>query len=371
MAVSADRKFLISIGEDRQLILWDLTRHTKVRSVVSHERRASGVGFIEPGGMIVTAGYDGTIRFWSRDRLELISEINAHADGVRSLAVSPDGLLLATGGGDNLVRVWEVATRTEVCVLKEHKHIVWSVQFSPLGNRLAAGGNDGVVRVWETVGWTQVQSKKRRDGAVLGVAFSPDERELAAVGIGRGISPIRSDLPAPQRAERLDESAWRTTWQDLALNEGRGAFKHMPVLHSTCIQTCDLILGPLFPTKDEIRAYLRQLSDEDPSVRSKAFAQLVLLGPPILPEAKDHLKDVSDPEVTNSLRLLIRDAGDRNDNSGFISGNVRRLRLIWLLERIGDSQARKVLRRITQESPSMQERTLAQSALSRLGSEEW
>jgi len=371
LAVSADRKFVISVGEDRQLILWDLIGQTKVQSVSSHERRPSAVCFIEPGRMIVTSGYDGRVRFWSRDRLELIGEISAHEDGVRSLAVSPDGLLLATGGGDNLVRVWEVATRTEVCVPKEHKHIVWSVQFSPLGNHLAAGGNDGVVRVWETVGWTEVQSKKGRDAAVLGVAFSPDGRTLAAVGIGRGISVG----PAPSRPKRdtpeLGDSAWENAWRDLAIKEAREAFQRIPMLHSMGRESCERILQSLFPAKDEIRAHLLKLSDEDPSVRSKAFADLVLLGPPIVPEVEHRLKSVSDPDVASSLQLLIRDVADRMGNEGIASGNLRRLRSIWLLERIGGSQARRILQRIARESPSMRERMLARSALDRPGSEEW
>lgn len=84
LAMSSDGQYLVSAGEDRRILLWDLSAGSMIR------------------------------------------ELRGHTDTVYSLAFSADGTLLASGGLDNSVRIWDFGQ-----AVKSSSNNIASVNASP------------------------------------------------------------------------------------------------------------------------------------------------------------------------------------------------------------------------------------------------
>jgi WD40 repeat protein len=157
---SGDQRLLAlaSVGEDYQIIVWDVV-HSKVRHrLQDHEAYVNDLVF-SPDSLLLASGSDDCgVRIWHVETGELLDTLDTATDQVYSVTFSPDGLRLACGSNKN-VRIWKVAAsapaeissvwqyKTEN-VFKGHSEAVTSVRFSPDGSRLLSSSRDGTLRIW-------------------------------------------------------------------------------------------------------------------------------------------------------------------------------------------------------------------------------
>lgn len=93
-------------------------------------------------------------------------------------AFSPDGRLMAFAEeGSGLVRLIEVASGQARATFDGHKHGVHGLAFSPDGRLLASGGKDNVAFVWDVVGpavggWDELAAKDGKRSAAAVAAFA-------------------------------------------------------------------------------------------------------------------------------------------------------------------------------------------------------
>ena len=195
---SPDGRLLVSVGEDKQVIVWDFARRERLKTLSDHTGWVTSVAF-SPDGKTLAAifGYpDYTIQFWTVPEGERLFSIKGHewsyefsqvvfspggqtlatvsknedgmdlgmvelwraADGERlyqlemagvmRVAFSKDGDILATGSYDHTVRLWRAADGALLKILLGHGDYVTDLAFSPSGELLASGSYDGTVILW-------------------------------------------------------------------------------------------------------------------------------------------------------------------------------------------------------------------------------
>eukprot|EP01126_Amoeba_proteus_P052865 TRINITY_DN6421_c0_g1_i24.p1 TRINITY_DN6421_c0_g1~~TRINITY_DN6421_c0_g1_i24.p1 ORF type:complete len:171 (-),score=21.51 TRINITY_DN6421_c0_g1_i24:56-568(-) len=126
MAFSPSGDMLVTVGEDKTMILWQYTMRNgsddgkqiphwqPVQSISGHHVRSIYAVDWSKSNIIVTGCADNSLRFFVQDensnqfRLHYTQE-DAHASDVNSVAWNPrDPSLLVTSGDDERIKFWDV-----------------------------------------------------------------------------------------------------------------------------------------------------------------------------------------------------------------------------------------------------------------------
>ena len=96
---SPDGRLLVSVGEDKQVIVWDFARRERVATFTDHTDWVAAVAFSPDGKWFATAGYDRTVIVWDARKLRREAVLRGHPDSVTALAFSPDSKVLVSANG--------------------------------------------------------------------------------------------------------------------------------------------------------------------------------------------------------------------------------------------------------------------------------
>ncbi len=159
IAVSADGKLLLAVGQNRSLIrLWDFEKGTEEgkidfpeagtietllfttdsRTIIAGIRSADGSRPLAIRTWNALSGEPG--RAWTRDR----------AIGT-TVAVSPDGKVLASMNSAGVIRFWDMATGAEQRTVEANPSGITGVSFAADGKTILTIGDDFAVRRWDAV----------------------------------------------------------------------------------------------------------------------------------------------------------------------------------------------------------------------------
>src|SRR5687767_2077157 len=94
---SPDGRLLVSVGEDKQVIVWDFARRERLATFNDHQDWVGAVAFSPDGKRFATASYDRTIIVWDAVELRKEGVLRGHQSKVTAVAFSPDGRVLVTG----------------------------------------------------------------------------------------------------------------------------------------------------------------------------------------------------------------------------------------------------------------------------------
>ena len=244
------------------------------------------------------------------------------------LAFSPDGRYLAMAQDTPEIHLWDVLAGLELGRLEGHEGSVVSLLFSPDGKRLFSGGSDTTALTWDLT---------RLTGAHRG---SPD--------------------PAPKlQAQDLD-----ALWTGLAGEDASRALDAIRKLSTSPDQAVALIRERVSPaTSPDPERLARLLADlEDGRVELRRQAESELEG----------LGELAEPALRKALDgdppLVLRKRVERLLDKLFVPtpGQMRDLRAVELLEMVGRSEARQVLRALAGGLPSTRLTQEAKGALERL-----
>ena len=109
VAVKADSKVGYSVGEDKQLRVWNAVAEGKqVRAVGGHSDAVLRLVAHPKQPLLVSASADKTVRVWNADSGAAVRTLNGLTDQAFALAISPDGLLVAAGSYAGEVAVWKI-----------------------------------------------------------------------------------------------------------------------------------------------------------------------------------------------------------------------------------------------------------------------
>jgi RNA polymerase sigma factor (sigma-70 family) len=258
--------------------------------------------------------------------------------GYHAMALSDDGRLLATGGEmsggrtgpkDYSIRIWELASGREVARLggDGDGHLggpsgpTTALVFSHDGRWLASGGaiarggqreGDLTLRLWDLASLVPRYRFHGHRGTITKVAFSPDDRRL--VSASEDATALVWDTTRLDRTPRPGRSAPRdpeSAWADLGGDDAARAY----------------------------RAIWGMAADADRAV----------------------------PLLADRLRPVAPDDPEKETSSGpIVQGEtLRRLRAIAVLEKLGASEARRMLERLAWGFEAARETRDARAALRR------
>jgi RNA polymerase sigma factor (sigma-70 family) len=243
-----------------------------------------------------------------------------------SLTVSPDGRMLAWADFEGTITLWDLAANQVRRRFKEHSLRIPSLAFSPDGKTLASGGEDTTVLIWDVTG-------------------RPMTRHFVA--------------PSPERLPSL--------WDDLASKDAAKAFDAIGLLTATPEQAVPLLKAKLKPAtvradSKQIGRLIGDLDSERFEVRQKAMEELGQLGEHAEPALRAALAAKPPLEARKRIDELL----ERIRAFSATPERLRELRTVEILERIGTSDARQVLRTFVEGSPAARLTREAKAALQRL-----
>jgi WD40 repeat protein len=114
-AFSPDGRRLVSVGEDRQVIVWDFARRERLATFNDHSDWITAVAFSPDGRWFATASYDRTVIVWDAVGLRKAAVLRDHTAKVVAVAFSPDSQVLVTVDGADLEKdratfLWHVGS---------------------------------------------------------------------------------------------------------------------------------------------------------------------------------------------------------------------------------------------------------------------
>ena len=186
---SPDGARLVSVSEDKQVIVWDFARREILKKFDDHTDWIISVAFSPDGKWFATASFDRTVIVWDAARLEKAAILRGHREGVCAVAFSPDGRLLVSAAypadppGDDTI-LWRVGSWEKVGGIPRGAGEPMNLLFSQDGQRLIFHNDYGrgdPHDTWDLM--TRQPSPSEFDPTWEGnnAVFSPDGRRLVSV----------------------------------------------------------------------------------------------------------------------------------------------------------------------------------------------
>ncbi len=220
LAISPDRKWLLSGSWDQTLRVWELATGTLKGEITAHSQGLLAVVFIPIEASlsryhIATGSFDHTIKLWLADTedsnnmtLSLEKTLTHHTGSVQCLALSCDPLLLVSGSYDQTVKQWTLPTGEMHSSSYDPLGAIYAIAVYGSEGLIASAGGDGRVTLWQLGSREQIGFLAGNISSVESLAFSTDGQALAAgcvdgtiklwqldasrFGAGRPLQPVRT-----------------------------------------------------------------------------------------------------------------------------------------------------------------------------------
>jgi len=145
------------------LAAWLSVNETWAEQVMreGHTAAVRRAAFSPDGRRLVSVSEDKQVIVWDFAQRERLATFNDHTDWVAAVAFSPDGKRFATGRYDKTVIVWDAVRLQKEAVLRGHRGKVVFLTFSPDGRRLvsadiSAQPQDCATLVWRVGSWEKL-----------------------------------------------------------------------------------------------------------------------------------------------------------------------------------------------------------------------
>lgn len=161
--------------------LWDLERGQKLATVQRNEANIWAVAFLGDPDRFAVASHDWKVTLWDvRQPSAPLNVLEGHDNAVQALAVAPGRRLLASGSADKTVRLWDLESLKRKRTYRGQRDFITALAFSHNGKRLAGSALDGRIRVWWTSSRRTLRLLRGHKGKVEDLAFSPSGTLLAS-----------------------------------------------------------------------------------------------------------------------------------------------------------------------------------------------
>jgi WD40 repeat protein len=271
-------------------------------------------------------------------------------------AFSPDGRLLVTADGNH---VCEVATGDRVVALPDDSAIR-AAAFSSDGRFLAITAPGDAIQIWEVATWTKRNAFKGHRDWPTTLTFAPNGQLLSG---SRDTTVLAWDMRPPRAAASVTlESAWN----DLAKRESAESFKSEGRFLAAPVDAVKFLAEQMKPVKAldpmRVKRLLTDLDSSEFAVREAASKALAGLDEQATPYLEDKLKNAAPLEV----RLRVKRILEEHRRRAIPPEQLRQIRAVMILERIGDSEAKDLLKHWASGPPRARLTMYAAGALKRL-----
>jgi len=351
-------------------------KETRRLPLGQQDEQQSARAFSPEGRLLVSAyspraisgigGYLSPVYLWDPARGKRIRQVGGKDIGARMTSFSPDGKSLATADWYQSLQLWEVATGKERCRFpgREWENIHCAA-FSPSGRVLAAGDTKGCIRLWDLATRKELRTLQGHDRDVTCLSFSSDGRKLAS-GSEDTTALIWEVGGILDEAQPLvfPKADLKALWNNLADTDAAKAYQASWALvaaQNDATRFIQKLLQPVASVDARLAQLLVDLDGDSFEVRAKALRELEGLGELAYPALEKVLERKSSLEVRKRVEQILE-----NPEPPVSSEELRALRAVEVLERIGTSEARKVLNSLAKGAPGAKLTEEAKASLGRL-----
>ena len=308
---------------------------------------------LAPDGKTLAVGYDPVddgrmgrqsaphlVRLWDVARGQEKHALNGHEDYVLDIAFSPDGRLLATSSEDRCF-VWDATTGKRVAALPDGlPKGASAVAFSGDGRFfLATALHEGTIRLWEVATWTLRNEFQGHRDRPTALTFAPGGRLLSGsvdtTVLAWDVRPPRVAVSAP--LERA--------WNDLAAREAGKSFQSEGRFLSAPAEAVKLFAEKIKPVAaldpKRIKRLLSDLGSDVFAVREAASQAILGLDEQAIPYLEKTMKSPDSLEVRFRVQRIL----EQKQRVAITPDQLRQIRAVMVLEGIGDSESKNLLKR--------------------------
>jgi hypothetical protein len=372
--------------------IWDVRTGSQALELVGHEGIVRAVGLARNGESCVSADDEGTVIVWQlatgRDRLRIgagfaikslaispdghraivggnrgnvaaidlskgkeARRFEGHELGITSVGFWPDGKTIVTASEDKAIKVWHDAFPNPVATFLGHSSSVTSIEVSSDGFFAVSASIDGTCRLWETASGREVSRIESPDLQFFCARFSPISNEVAVVSSNgtAAIYACRWVDELPPNSSPLDKC-----WEDLAGASAAAATRASARFTYEGAHGVRFIrerLAGVVQDPARVQELILKLEDNDVANRERAVEELEWLAPATA--LREMLQ--KDPSLELGQRIQTILQGIEGPVVRWPEGR-RTLRCIWILERIGTSDAKEILQALGKGLSSRQTR---------------
>ncbi len=374
--LSRDAKRAAVAGHDRKVRVWDVGEGRELRTIDVRAPQAQPKRFGPPGlafagddrTLLGSLSNEGLVRRWDTITGKEAGEIKGLTFFLNAQCyyMSADGKCcpVVTGPEATLVELASGRVR-QACKLPALPPPVPGpppiqkgetlAALSPDGRTLAVGLTDGTLHFWDTGSGQELAARKLGVRWAHFLAFAPDGKTLAAPNADDGV--ILWDVPGPTARGRLvvkpvTAADLGELWKDLSAEDAARAWQAILRLESAPKEAVPFLQKELRATTLSGKAITRliaQLDADQIEEREKATAELIRAGKAVEEAVQKSLDNKPSAEAKERLELILTKLADK---VGPDLEEVRRVRVVEVLERIGTPEAQKVLEEVAKEGGS-------------------
>ena len=152
-------KFVFSSSLDGTIQIYSFADHFQsVEILGNHGRSVECVALSHDGHLLLSASSDHNLKLWDVKKHTELRTYCKHADWVNAIVFTDDDHHCVSGSDDKTVVVWEVATGRAIRSLSGHKAAVKSVSYlqTETHHLIVSGSCDRTVRVWNLLNGSQL-----------------------------------------------------------------------------------------------------------------------------------------------------------------------------------------------------------------------
>jgi WD40 repeat protein len=379
---SADGKTLTSLESDESIRLWETATGRELRKLPLRESHMGALISFDGRVLALTYG-TGDIRVYETFTGKEISHVKDAPREVQAMALSPDAKTVACWLGPSrgeledhpdaakhpgCLSLREVATGQERRRFAFFKEDVPAIAFSPDNRTIGLIEGDRLLRTRDLKTGRLLQEFRGPHGLGPALAFSPDGKILAS-GCDDATILLWRVRNHDHPAHRLTARELEQLWADLASADAARAYQAIETLDASPELTVPFLarrLRPVLRAKARDAKAIAELIDDLDSnryrVRRRAMQNLDRLEELARPVVQKTL--AANPSLETRLRLqaLLRKWHFRT----YTTQELRLLRAVEVLERIGTPEAAHVLRTLADGEPLAWLTQEARAALTRL-----
>ncbi len=420
LVFAPDGKVLAARGGDGAIRMFDIVNGKELRSInesssstsptavvavdgrIARNSRA-GLVFSPDGQLLASPSSSGylpgtrtarnTINLFDVTTGKLLRKLDTNQPVV-SAAFSPDGRLLATEFTNQTITLWEVAsgqprerliklepspqpdlTTTAFAVAARRVAVAEpagpvSLAFAPDGQVLAARGPNNTLQMWDVATGKEVGRFPGHAGRVETIAFASDGKTVATGSADTTVllwnaAFLRNGAPTRESIE-LTKNALESLWHDLASDVASKAFLSVLKLGADPSHALPFLserLPPISPIDSQkVERLIAALESEKYSVRQEAGANLLKSGEQVAPA----LQRVLASRPTIETRKRVEELLDKLTGGTLSSEQLRQVRAVEALERMGTQEARDYLQKLAGGAAGALMTRQAQAAVERL-----